>query len=132
MEPPAGATNQTVSGGVTLTNYLGGWGNEIGATQNIKDFALSGSQTSVTITFDMYELDTWDGEAFKIWIDGVETNSNNYWMDAYGGFHLGREIESSFSQQMTTGTDSLGGNATFEDEIHRYTFTLTPQQPMFV
>ncbi len=118
------SNNQTVAGGATFTNYLGGFGNEIGTTQVFKDFALSGAQTSVTITFDMYELDTWDGEAFKVWINGVEYSSQNLWLDAYANMYLGLENELAITQQMTTGTTNLGGMAGFEDEIHRYSFTI--------
>ncbi len=118
------SNNQTVAGGTTLTNYLGGFGNEIGTTQVFKDFALSGAQNSVTITFDMYELDTWDGEAFKVWINGVEYSSQNLWMDAYGNMFLGLENELAITQQMTTGATNLGGLGGFEDEIHRYSFTI--------
>ncbi len=99
-----------------------GFGSEIGTTQVYKDFALSGAQSSVTITFDMYELDTWDGEAFKVWIDGVEYSSQNLWLDAYNNMYLGFENELAITQQMTTGTTNLGGQAGFEDEIHRYSF----------
>ncbi len=118
------SNTQTIAGGPTLTNYLGGWGNEIGATQVFKDFALSGLQSSVTITFDMYEVDTWDGEAFKVWIDGVETSSMNMWLDQYNNMYLGRENEVAITQQITDGLTNLGGNATYEDEIRRYTFTI--------
>ena len=118
------SNTQTTAGGATLTNYLGGWGNELGATQVFKDFALSGSQGSVTITFDMYEVDTWDGEPFKVWIDGVEYSSHNLWMDAYSNMYLGLENELAMTQQMTDGTTNLSGQSGFEDEIHRYSFTI--------
>ncbi|MDX1930867.1 MAG: VCBS domain-containing protein [Pirellulaceae bacterium] len=117
------SNNQTVAGGGTLTNYLGGWGNEIGTTQVFKDFTLSGDQSSVTITFDMYEMDSWDGEAFKVWVDNVEYSSHTLWMDWYSNFYLGREDEIAITQQITDGLSSLDGDL-FDDEIHRYTFTI--------
>ncbi len=118
------SNNQTVAGGGTLTNYLGGWGNENGATQVFKDFSLSGAQSSVTITFDMYEMDSWDGEAFKVWVDNVEYSSHTLWMDWYANFYIGREDEIAITQQITDGLSSLGGVGTFDDEIHRYSFTI--------
>ena len=118
------SNTQVTGGGATLTNYLGGWGNELGATQVFKDFALSGSQGSVTITFDMYELDTWDGEAFKVWLDGVEYSSHDLLMDAFSNMYLGIENELAITQQMTNGISNLGGQSGFEDEIHRYSFTI--------
>ncbi len=118
------SNNQTISGGGSLTNYLGGWGSEMLETQVFKDFALSGSQSSVTITFDMYEIDTWDGEAFKVWIDGVEYSSQNLWLDLYSEMYSGRENELGITQQITDGLTSLGGIPGFEDEIRRYSFTI--------
>ncbi len=69
----AGATgwsdNTTENGGAVYTTFLGRHSLD-GGTQNVfKTYALSGTQNYVTISFDFYEIDSWDGESFKIFVD---------------------------------------------------------------
>lgn len=54
-----------------FTRHLGRHGQN-GTTS--KTFALSGTQTSVTVAFDWYRLDSWDGELFRATVsDGVNS-----------------------------------------------------------
>lgn len=73
----AGWSNDTTedpganSGG--FSRHLGRFG--AGGTSG-KAFALSGDQTSVTIAFDFYRIDTWDGEGF--FVDVSDTIGNSF------------------------------------------------------
>jgi GTP cyclohydrolase III len=61
--------NTTENGGAIYTTFLGRHSLD-GGTQNVfKTYALSGTQNYVTISFDFYEIDSWDGENFKIFVD---------------------------------------------------------------
>lgn len=58
-----------------FTRHLGRYGS--GGTTS-KTFALSGTQTGVTVSFDFYRIDSWDGELFRATItDGVNTFTNS-------------------------------------------------------
>ena len=63
--------NTTTNGGSILTNFLGRHSQEAGAQLTSKTYNLSGMQDYVTISFDMYEIDSWDGENFYIYIDNL-------------------------------------------------------------
>jgi hypothetical protein len=69
--------NSTEHGGSHFTRHLGrfGWdrSNEVS-----KDFELSGTQTQVSISFDFYEIDSWDWESFYVYIDGNNVVSDQY------------------------------------------------------
>jgi hypothetical protein len=59
-----------------FTRHLGRHG--VGGTTS-KTFALSGGQTSVTVAFDWYRLDSWDGELFNATItDGVNSFTSSH------------------------------------------------------
>ncbi|MBM3964384.1 MAG: DUF4347 domain-containing protein, partial [Planctomycetes bacterium] len=50
--------------------------------QNVQDvyktFTLSGNQTSVTLSFTFNQIDSWLGEAFKVWVNDNLVVSNGY------------------------------------------------------
>ncbi len=69
--------NRTEHGGIHFTRFLGrfGWdrSNEVS-----KDFELSGMQTQVSISFDFFEIDSWDWETFYVYINGNIVVSDQY------------------------------------------------------
>ena len=70
---------------------------------------------TVTIDFDMIEMDTWDGELFKVFINGVETSVQSYHFDGSnivdGGINVGNQ------------SPAAGSTAT--EEVHHYTLRAT-------
>ncbi len=43
-----------------------------------KTFTLTGTQTSVTIAFTFNEIDSWDGEQFRVWLNDVQVSANTF------------------------------------------------------
>ena len=44
-------------------------------------FTLSGNQDHVLMSFDFAEIDTWDNEQFKVWVDGTQLIADRYQKD---------------------------------------------------
>jgi hypothetical protein len=94
-------------------------------TQSVyKTFQLSGNQTSVTLTFDFYQIDSWDGENFLVWMNDAIISSYNTSSDVH-----------TYSTPQTDGTMSLGfsgGTSAFwTDQIHNYTITFNTTDTNF-
>jgi hypothetical protein len=70
-----------------LGNFLGRFGGTNGAEGVSKAFVFGKEHAgkTVQIDFDMYEIDSWDGEAFKVFVNGSEVSSKQYWHDSYFG-----------------------------------------------
>ncbi len=112
--------NTTSSGGAGLDgNYLGNFGDTGGAQTIYKTFTLSGDQDSVTINFDFWEFDTWNGEDFKIWVDDVLISTDVYYTQEYYG-----SSDSSTYGTSTSGTTSNLGEGSYYDQTHSYSITV--------
>ncbi len=74
--------NTTTDGGSPFTEFLGRHGGTGGSQVLYKDFSLSGNQTEVTIEFDFYAIDSWDGEYFNIYIDDVLERQDQFYVGA--------------------------------------------------
>ncbi len=112
--------NTTTTGGAGLDgNYLGNFFGTNGEQTIYKTFALSGDQDSVTINFDFWEFDTWNGEEFKIWVDDELIVTDVYYTQQY----LGDSDVSSFGTA-TSDTSSNLGEGLYNDQTHSYSFTI--------
>ena len=112
--------NTTSAGGVGLDgNYLGNFGGTGGAQTIYKTFTLSGEQDSVTINFDFWEFDTWNGEEFEIWVDDVLISTDVYYTQQYYG-----SSDSSTYGSSTSGTTADLGGGGYNDQTHSYSFTV--------
>ncbi|MGI9489417.1 MAG: DVUA0089 family protein [Geminicoccaceae bacterium] len=112
--------NETSAGGAGLDgNYLGNFGDTGGAQTIYKTFSLSGDQDSVTINFDFWEFDTWNGEEFKIWVDDQLISTDTYFTQQYYG-----SSDSSTYGTSTSGTTSNLGEGGYNDQTHSYSFTV--------
>lgn len=74
----SGWSNNTTTTQGVLTTFLGRFGGTGGAPVINKNYALSGNQTQVTIEFDFYEIDSWDFELFKFFVDGNSIFSDEF------------------------------------------------------
>jgi large repetitive protein len=70
--------NTTTNGGTNFTTFLGRFGGTSGAQTVNKTYALSGTQTQVTVTFNFYEIDSWDYEYFKVFINDAVVSSLDF------------------------------------------------------
>lgn len=106
----SGWTDNRTSTGLAGTTILGGY-NLFGAGASTqKTFALSGGQTAVTIAFDFYEIDSWDGERFQVRADG------NLIMDDVFNFTTADGPANGLTTLMT-GSSFIG--AGYADELFR-------------
>ena len=114
------SNNTTSSGGSGLDGgYLGNFHSTGGAQTIYKTFELSGDQADVTISFDFYEFDTWNGESFKIWIDDQLISTDSYWTQQYYSYS-----DSSTYGTATSRTSSNLGEGSYHDQTHQYSFTV--------
>jgi choice-of-anchor C domain-containing protein len=80
-----------------------------------KTFALSGNQTSVTISLTFNEIDSWDGENFLIWVNDTQVFANAFGQGA--------------TQNYSTTTSDNGGTTNpgfggWTDEVHSIVLTV--------
>ena len=70
----SGWTNNVTadSGHPQFTKFLGRFGNTGGVQAVWKTYALPSSTVETTLSFDFLELDSWDGEPFRVYIDNVQ------------------------------------------------------------
>lgn len=119
-----------------LTQFLGKFagtdGNE--GISKTYDFGKEYANKKIIIDFDMYEIDSWDGEAFQVFINGVEKSITHYADDDYytevldGGIKnssdnfegLGVEETHHFSIEATLDEDGkmiLGFGSTLDQDV---------------
>jgi Ca2+-binding RTX toxin-like protein len=80
-----GWSNTTTTSNTELSRFLGRFGGTGGneSVSKTYDFGVKNAGKQVTIEFDMYEIDSWDGEAFKVFVNGTEKYQANYFVDDY-------------------------------------------------
>lgn len=121
----ASITNENFEGGATgwsdnttdnteaaFTEFLGRHGGTGGAQALSKPYALSGLQTQVTIGFDFYQIDSWDGgELFNVYIDDVLLFSDSAW--------------TSRAHAPTESSPTDMGFVGFNDKVYGYSFVVS-------
>ena len=124
----------TTDGGAAFTTFLGRFGG--GGEQTSKSFAVTDGADQVEITFDFYELDSWDGDAgdrFAVSINGGEIVSEDFFHAGRAGRDgndpaaSGRTGAVSWSiAPATDGQSSLGftSGPAYTDQIHQVTLLL--------
>ena len=117
----SGWTNNTTTiGNESFTTFLGRFGGTGGNEAVSKTFALSGDQDRVTIEFDFYEIDSWDQEAFMVFV-----NNNLYSAVTYR--HQDRNEPGTVSGLAVTNLLPEAGNynlgfSHWEDQTYHYRF----------
>lgn len=115
--------NTTENGGAIYTAFLGRHSLD-GGTQNVfKTYTLSSTQDHVTISFDMYEIDSWDGESFSVFIDDVQAISFPLTQGAFNSPVDGSSGGVSWTVQETTQFNTNFAYGSWPDQ--RYHFNLT-------
>ncbi|HBJ36744.1 MAG TPA: hypothetical protein DDZ51_18710, partial [Planctomycetaceae bacterium] len=98
----------------TAFNTPGTYQSSTNGTQAVsKTFQLSGNQTSVTIGFTFNEIDSWDGEQFRIWINNTLVSSNTFNQSGY---------ENYSNTTPDNGLSNLGFSGA-NDQPHTYVLT---------
>ncbi|MBL4712650.1 MAG: tandem-95 repeat protein, partial [Gammaproteobacteria bacterium] len=121
-----GWTDNTVtesSGNATdFLGQFGGTGGNEGVSKAF-DFGVEHAGETVTIEFDMYEIDSWDDEQFKVFINGDEVSSDYL-------SHFGRTWSTEATDEQDGGTelDAIGSSGQYwldHDESHHYSLEAT-------
>lgn len=125
----AGATgwnsNTTETSAAYFTQFLGRGSNDAGLQTNYKTYALSGTQDQVIISFDFYEIDTWDAEAFRVFINDTQVISQNFTGSITDTPVNGTSgIVSWTVQNLTPFATDMGFAVGAADQIYRYTLTI--------
>ncbi len=94
--------NTTTAGGPILTEFLGRHALEGGSQDTYKTYTLSGTQDYAVISFDMYEIDSWDGEDFYIYVDDVPVYVSSLTQGAFNSPADGSSGAVSWAIQETT------------------------------
>ncbi|RXJ82829.1 hypothetical protein, partial [Arcobacter cloacae] len=86
---------QTMDGGADTSTFLGRFGGSSGKEDVSKtyDFGVENAGKRVTIKFDFYEIDSWDGEALKVFANGLVVSTNYFYDSYYGNKDGGTEIK---------------------------------------
>ena len=114
--------NTTTDGGATLTNFLGRFMGSGGAEAISKTFTFDENLDSISISFDAYEIDSWDHEAFIVFIDGVQLFSTSWRHDVDDENYSGSNGDISW--KITAGERDTMAFTGWNDQIHHVTITI--------
>jgi hypothetical protein len=117
------ALNTTTAGGTLFSRYLGPFSNDGGVQSNSRTYTLSGTQGYTVIEFDFYRMDTWDNEAFRIFINDSQVFTQNF----STGITTVADGASGIASWTVTERSTLAGNAgnaSANDQIFRFTMTI--------
>jgi T1SS-143 domain-containing protein len=107
--------NATTDGGPELTNFLGRFAGSEPIVSKTYDFGTENAGRTVTLEFDMYEIDSWDSETFTVLINGSPVSVDTYeWNDGRGNLTDGGTP--------TSGNVFTGFGA---EEAHHYSLEVT-------
>lgn len=107
------------SGHPAFTSFLGRFGGTGGVQAVTKTYALSGDELEATIQFDLYEIDSWDGEYFRVYINDTQVAND---LLTWQGFD-----DPPNATPLFPATSGGMGNyiySTWNDQSLRYTFTI--------
>jgi len=115
-----GWSNNVTDSSLNTTQFLGRFSGSAGTQAVSKTYSLSGNQTEATISFDFYEIDSWDGETFNVFIDNTIVFSSQFWVDS----HLpspDNYVNTSTVNISQLDEGLLAFDAAYSDELWRYT-----------
>ncbi len=104
------SNGDVTDGGSAASQFLGQFGRGE-STSKTYDFGAANAGKQVDISFDFYEIDTWDGEQFLVFINGAEVSDNRhyYWRTEADSSSLG----------------NIDGTGSRADSKTEYTFKVT-------
>lgn len=116
--------NLTTSGGTYLSKFLGRHSQEAGVQNTYKTYTLSGAESYTVIEFDMYKIDSWDGEAFKVFVDDSQIISINLINNSFATPVDGTSGAVSYTVQEMTPFLANFAFGTWNEQIFRFTLTV--------
>jgi hypothetical protein len=115
--PTTWSNNTHTNLGGVMDGFLGRFNNAIGiqAVDKTYNFGQGQANTTVRLEFDMYELDSWDGELFNVFINNELKSSVAYHYEA-SGINDGGIDTGNLSNYLNGGWNNSAGT----EEIHKY------------
>ncbi|MFN9416920.1 MAG: Ig-like domain-containing protein [Pirellula sp.] len=118
------SSNAVTNGGASLTNFLGRFneiaGNAPGSQSVFKTFDAPPGVTEVQVQFDFLELDSWDGEQFRVFANDQQVSAQTFFTE-YSAYQ--RDVNKANSVAVDNGTQNQGLSG-WADQRHRYTITV--------
>ena len=115
----------STSGGFNTGDMLGRFGGTSGNEAVSKTFDVPEGVTEVTLQFTMYEIDSWDGEQFRIFVDGQEFHSIGYSQgNNTSGTQTINDNDGNPIGQIEHGSGGHHGFSGWVDQSHIYTLTI--------
>ena len=113
------------SGNFNTGNLLGRFGGTGGNEAVFKTFNLPGDVSEVTLQFTLYEIDSWDGEQFQVFVDGQQYHAKSY---SHGSIASGSEAvidaQGNSVGQVEHGQGGHVGFYGWVDQAHTYSMTI--------
>ena len=112
------STDNTYPG--SFTEFLGRFG--AGTSEPVeKTFPINSTVSTVTISFDFYEIDSWDFELFNVYVNGELISSHDFKhnIDDVPRHGLPRILPGDID-----GNQNIGFNATWPDQGYHYEFEM--------
>ena len=72
------SNNTTNDTSTTFTEFLGRFAGATSGQDTSKTFTLSGDQSHITVSFDFYKIDSWDNEAFEVYLNDTLVFTNGF------------------------------------------------------
>jgi hypothetical protein len=117
--PTGWSTNTATDLGGVLGRFLGRFGGNSDGSQAVfktYDFGENRAGQTVEINFDMIEMDSWNGELFKVFINNAESSVQSYWFTSNqirdGGIDVG---------DLSNGANEGFNGSAYTEEVHHYT-----------
>jgi choice-of-anchor C domain-containing protein len=118
------SSNAVTNGGASLTNFLGRFsevaGNDRGSQSVFKTFDAPPGVTEVQVQFDFLELDSWDGEQFRVFANDQQVSAQTFFTE-FSAYQ--RDVNKANSVAVDDGTQNQGLSG-WADQRHRYTITV--------
>ncbi len=116
--------NTTEVGGTYLTRFLGRHSMEGGAQNTYKTYTLSGTESSTVIEFDMYKMDSWDGEFFRVFINDSQVINLSFINNTFSSPADGSSGIVTYNVQEMTPFLANFAFGSWNEQIFRFTLTI--------
>ncbi len=107
-----------------LTTFLGRHSQEGGAQNTFKTYTMTGTQDYTVITFDMYKIDSWDGEFFRVFINDAQVINLSLIQNSFQQPADGSSGIVSYTVQELTPFAANFAMGSWNDQIFRFTLTV--------
>jgi hypothetical protein len=118
------SNNTTETSNPYFTRFLGRHSLDGGAQNVFKTYALSGTQDHVVLVFDFYEIDSWDGESFRVFIDDALIFNGSFSQAVFNQPADGSNGVVSWQIQELTPFNANFAYGQWTEQIYRFTMTV--------